>query len=703
MNGRLIRSSLIKRIVLLAIVIIGFAIWFFPGYKEYRESSILFITPDPYYHARRVQVAINNFPQLPVFDHYLSYPTGGYCIWPPLFDFLAAFMCYTVFLGNPTISQIEWTCAIFPIFFGMMIIFLLYKVGHRLINDKVALLSALIFSILPATSFFARLGYFDHHIAEAFSLLLIFYALINTESDRFIKWVLLGVSFGTAMLFWQGSIIFVGLVFFILLFSNRPKAIIPFIAALLIILPFSTVTHYVDSPFSYRGLSLLHLSLLLIAILLLETVMLMRKKKIIALVPAGLLVIFVFILLQTRGFINGLFFIFKKDPWLATIMEFQPLIIQSGYLDNLVVKKTLGFAYYGWPLIAVLMFIENWKKDKIFIYFFIFVLFTGLMSFIGRRYVIWFLPFYTIGLGYLFKKVLDLFKMKVGLIISIAVFILNFLAIDTSIYKAPSNSPGQDEVKACKWVNDSTPPTSFLYEANKKPEYGIMCFWDSGHFLLYLGKRPVTSSNFGNDVPNFQKVNQFFLTSSEQNAIAMLNDFQTPYVYINGNIRNIYLASKYLEIDPKTFLNLYYTKDKTGKMITIMEPNENGINTTTFRLAQYLGSGFYYNDKFYPPYRSFRLRYFSGNIRIFEIVKGGIISGKTESYTPIVVTCEVNLPTVKFDYFDSLSADANGKFVISVPYPTYNSDYQLMIGGKKYNIHVSEENVKNGDTINIKF
>ncbi len=683
----------------------AFAINFVPVYLVQKDFTTVFNTPDAFYHARRVLVTVHNFPNLPNFDYYISYPVGGYCIWPPLFDFLASVLCFTIFLGNPTVSQIEWLCGLFPIFFCFLVMILLYYISKKLLEDETAaIFSIFIFAILPATHLWCKFGYFDHHIGETLGLLLIFYILITTENNKLTKWLLLGLAFGISLLLWQGAILFIGISFFLLLFKQKFKASISFIIAFIMILPFSISTHYPDSPFSYRGLSLLHLSLLAVAFFALLIPWVWRKSKGLAFLLSALFIVLLFFLIKTPAFIKGIFFLLKKDPWLATIIEFQPLIVRSGYLSNITAKQIFGLAYFVWPLILVILFLENRKKEE-YIYFFIFTLITGILAFVGARFGVWFIPFYALLIAFLFKKLLQIFGKKIGILIGTVILIINFSSINFQFYQPPQIYPSSNDILACQWLRDSTSVTKGFLKPTEKPEYGVLCFWGHGHPIQYLAKRPVAASNFGNDVPNFNVVNQFFVLTSEQDAIRLLDDLNCRYVYLVDDFYLIYLASKYLGIEPKKFLNLFYVKSGAdGGVYTIMEPNDNGVLTTVYRLGYQLGFSFYYKDKFIPPYRHFRLRFVSGNIRIFEYVKGATIRGRTKPMSPLKIFYELNLPDAKILYYDSLFTNFAGEFITTVPYPTkQGNEYELRIDNKKKFIQVTEENITNGDTINVNF
>lgn len=691
-----------NKLLLLMLFVIAIILWFIIPFITRDKNLPVFTTPDPFYHARRVLVTVNNLPHLPNFDYYISYPSGAYCIWPPLFDFLPALVIYILSAGNPNISLVEMVCAISPVVWGLLVILLTYKIAGGLLGNTIASISAFIIAISPITSAYARFGYFDHHIAEVFGLLLIFYFLIRPDANKYVKWIGLGLGFGISLLLWQGSILFIGITFFVLIARREFNAFISYLIALIMILPFSINTHYVDSPFSYRGLSLLHISLLLIATLIFLIFVLVKKKNILAICSIILFAFLVFFLLKSQSFIRGMFFIFKNDPWLATILEFKALIIQSGYLDNLTVKQSFGFAYYVVPIMFLILFLEYRIKYKPLINFYVFCLFTAVMSFIGVRYGIWFVPFFAILFAYFLKRVYDIFRNKIGILVSTMLFFINLLAFKPKGYTAFAKSPDREMVNACHWIRDSLPEAGDILLPHEKPQYGIMCFWDVGHYVVYLGGKPVTSSNFGNDAPNFQKVNEFFLTTSEDDAIKQLKDFNARYIFIYGGIRNIYLASKYLKMNPSEFLDLYYTKDNAGAVFTIMQPRKLGSATTNYRLFQHLGRGFYEHDTFYTSYPHFRLRYFSNIIRIFELVKGATIIGKTTPKTPVVINFELSLPKVNFAYFDSLLSDSTGNFSVVVPYASNNGRcYEISIGTKKKKVFVTEEDVRKGGVIYI--
>ncbi|MEO0206622.1 MAG: glycosyltransferase family 39 protein, partial [candidate division WOR-3 bacterium] len=453
-----------KFILLLLIVVLGFCIRFFlPFINDFEKPPLH--GPDAHYHTRRMLLGVRNYPGIPVYDSYLSYPAGGYVIWPLGYDFAGATIGYLLFGKNASEKIVEWVCAIYPILWGLLSIIFAYLLGRKVINEQVGLIASFFVAVLPCNAWWSALGYNDHHIAEALVLVALFYLLVRIQAKKMCDWILIGAVMGIGMLLWQGAILFAGLLFCVFLVTREFESIYSYIIALLIILPFSINTHFVDSPFSYRGLSLLHIVLLLIAILIMAIFFLLRKKpRILVCLPIVGLAILLFFLFQEKGFWGGISFITKKDPWLETILEFKPLLIQPDVIETITLKSLYGYSYYIWPIGLFMMLWEN-KRKEIYLFGF-FAIFAGIMAFIARRYSVWFSPFYAIILGYIIVHIYKLVskiakKSWCGVV---------FCGIMIGIVMDPVMKYGYDKIhwtyhskvsfSAYQWLSDSTPETS---------------------------------------------------------------------------------------------------------------------------------------------------------------------------------------------------------------------------------------------------
>lgn len=695
---------------LLIILILGLCVRFLLPFYHSLERPPLH-GPDAHYHARRTMLIVMNFPQIPAYDSYVSYPAGGYIIWPPGYDFVCASICFLFWGKNAPPKNIEWVCSIFPIFWGLLSIFVTYLICQHLFNSTSALIASFFVALLPCNSWWSALGYNDHHIVEALTIILLTYFFIKKSVRTTYDWIWVGLTMGIGMLFWQGAILFAGLVFFLVMIFREFKALIAYVISLLIILPFSVKTHFVDSPFSYRGLSMLHIVLLVIAILILACFLIIQKKhKILVFVPLVGLIILLFFLLNEKGFWGGLTFVTKRDPWLESILEFKPLVIQGNIIETITLKSLYGYSFYVWPLGLFMMLWENRKKA--FYIFGFFVVFTGVMAFFARRYSVWFSPFYAVILGYIilriYKLILDITrKILVGLIFCLGLCIIILIPVITYGYnKIHWTYHSKNSLAAYQWLSDSTPSTSYYNRPVKKPEYGIMCSWTDGHNIIYHARRPVAMSNFGNDVPNFSFANSFFVSENESLANQVMDSLNCRYVFLANWQYDLNCMVRYLRKSLSEYFDFFQVRDNYGINQTMMVPTIKGYSVAISRLYRFLGSGAYMEGVYFPPYRHYRLRYISddGSIRIFEYIKGAVIKGRNKSRSSVRLTLPVKIGYFSFVYQDSLATDDNGEFVTTVPYGTDSlNPYVLEINGKESRMIISNTAVNMGDTIIFSF
>ncbi len=699
-----------KILLLLLILILGFSMRFFPYFSKIKEYPVPLTTTDPFYHARRIMSTVHNYPHLLTYDYYLSYPTGAYCIWPPLFDFLAATIIWFGTLGGKISSnQMVWLIAVYPILYGLLVIWLTFLIAKKIFTIEVAYLSAIFAAILPGLIIWSNLGYCDHHIAESMSLIGILYLLIYKQSDKISDFVRLGIFFGISLLLWQGSILFIGVAFLVLFLRAAHKSFITFFITGLMIFPFILNTNYPDGPFSYRGLSFLHLSLLTIAMLIMLTLYLYKKYSfLISSVTLFILGILVILLFKEKTFIGGFGFIFKNNPWLSSIMEFQPLMIRDEYISTLSVNSLYGRAYYVWPFMMVLFLLK--KRDRIRNTFALFSIFTCIMSFNGYRYTVWFAPLYVILLSatlfqiyYLLRKLIPrCSRILSSVVVTILIIVIFQPVYKTFFSKVPPGISKEEEI-AYKWLANSTPSTSYYLTPNKKPEYGIMCFWNYGHKLLFLAKRPVSASNFGDDVPNFQLVNKFFLLEDEKEVYHIMDSLNYRYIFYEKGPQILYWIVKYLGLNENNYYQDYYYKTQSSIALRIFDIKKKGLLTLIMRL-RFDGLPVSIGKTYYHPYNKLRLVFCSniGDIKIFEYVKGAVIAIKTSPNSSVGINKYVQVGSQKFIYSDSLYTDEGGKIHISVPYSADTSaPYNIITikGIKK--IQVPESAVVNGDTIQI--
>jgi len=662
---------------------------------------------------RRILLTVQNFPNLPTFDYYLSYPTGAYCIWSPLYDFLCASLAYIIGLGNPSVKLVEFVAALYPILFALLVIVLTYFIGKKVFNEYVGIIAAAILSFLPANVILSNFGFTDHHIAESFSLLLIFYFMLQ-EKDDLKKFILLGISVGIALLLWQGSILFAGIIFPYLFFSKlRYKyTFITYVLPLLMIFPFSLGGNYIGGHFSHRGLSLLYVGLLGIAGLLILLKYLIVNRKIFYSASGLILLIFILFLFPQ---LKEAFHFITKNVWTQTIVWYQSIMsLERGYIQTSTVKELYGRLYFVWPIIIILVSLDKkLRKKGLFAYFAVII---GFFSFWVTQYSIWFAPFYALLLGYflyflydfLYKRLLGKLKLIIAPIIGIILF-LGFQPVFAKYSFTFENMPAPKEYVAYTWLRDSTESASYFAEPTKKPEYGVMSFYKHGHLIIYIGQRPAIANNFGKDAPNFDVPNKFMLCDTEEEANEILSKSHARYIFFDHNLYELYFAVKFLNLNPRDYFELYSAVSEDGEPTTALAIKPKTLKTVYYRLMRFNGCRVYFEDSIYiEPIRHSRLVYVSPTsrsikipIKIFEFVKGVKIAGKTKPYNPLFFLIPVNFPDLSFVWADSLISDKDGNFLFTCPYKTDSLPAMVVSDKETTKIYISEKNVLNGDTLKL--
>ncbi|HJJ30862.1 MAG TPA: oligosaccharyl transferase, archaeosortase A system-associated [Methanocorpusculum sp.] len=258
-------------------------------------------------------------------------------------------------------------------------------------------------------------------------------------------------------------------------------------------------------------------------------------------------------------------------------------------------------------------------------------------------------------------------------------------------------------IDACEWLEENTPETGVDYYKlyNKDtftyPEtaYGIVAWWDFGHYITTIGNRIPVANPFQAGVEGEYGVAQILIETDEIIATEKMD----------------YLNSKYVMVDYDTANNFFGIMNIwAGKNI---ETASDYYNSLAFRL--YTLGGSEYIDKTenssihdIPALRHFRQVYDSPyygayengavvakNTRIFEYVKGAVIKGTGTISTKITTNSGAGNYT-----YEQTSKD--GQFV--VPYATgKNGDvtasaYTIKETGQTFT--VSEDAVLNGLTVN---
>jgi asparagine N-glycosylation enzyme membrane subunit Stt3 len=190
----------------------------FDGGQTGGASRVVFFGMDAWYHMRRLQMALfsgNGWP--PSFDPYVNFPHGAQPIWPPLFDALLAGVVWPIHVIGDW-STVEGAAAVVPAVIGASCVVAIYRVGLRLFDPTVALVSGVGLAVLPGHFWYSQVGFVDHHAAIALMstlLLAVGTRFVGPFADSPVRWrgaAALGALSGLSLLLWPGMLLHVGIV-----------------------------------------------------------------------------------------------------------------------------------------------------------------------------------------------------------------------------------------------------------------------------------------------------------------------------------------------------------------------------------------------------------------------------------------------------------------------------------------------------------
>ncbi len=124
------------------------------------DATVVLASDDASYHARLVHDGVANFPRLLAFDAFLNHPIGARVPWPPLYDWLLALVGWMLGGGATIVDRmLAWVSPVF----GSLAVFPVYFGARALVSRGPALGAAAVYSLLPITVLYARVGNPDHH------------------------------------------------------------------------------------------------------------------------------------------------------------------------------------------------------------------------------------------------------------------------------------------------------------------------------------------------------------------------------------------------------------------------------------------------------------------------------------------------------------------------------------------------------------
>ncbi|MDI9617371.1 MAG: STT3 domain-containing protein [Methanothrix sp.] len=652
------------------------------------RGDIIFDGYDEYYHLRRILYTFHHFPHTLWFDSYINYPHGLEITWPPLFDIVVAALAHTVppVIGDGSVETLA--AVISPILGGILVV-VVYAIAREVSDERTALISAFLLAVCPYSVIRTSFGSPDHHSLEVLLFSTIVLLLLYTLRGGYIWSICAGIAVAALAYTWAGAPIYL--------------LIIPSFAVLRAILSLQD-----GSAFDYRPLLLslgvasalvfpsgfsswLYISF--IAIIIITAIVLvtaiteqlaLRKDLPWIVLPASLIALAMIIIFVNYSRLQSAMVYLVGGGMTGKIAEAEPLFVNTDpftpltlwlllYILGAVIllyetkagglKRDARLLLLIWAALALVLTIGQKR--------FIYVSSTVgpiLMALLLLRATVWMRSYPS-------------HRFIAG--VALAIMIITPL---TDLPGIVSSEPAitQDWVESLEWLRNSTPQTSYFEEPFQVPEYGVMCWWDYGNWIVYLGKRPVVANNFQTGVVEGSR---FFLSENEEAAVRILNERRARYVItdltmIYGKLQAI---CSWLGEDPSTY-QMIYTKDG---MVTVH--NLERLNRTVL-------AGLHLDDCSYMEH--FRLihesRSFAGPyggkqasmIKIFEYVPGAVIRGSAKDDRIVVAVLNLSSNLGRPFQYVNYAVPRNGSYEIRVPYSTEGA-YGIKASGPYQIVEIS--------------
>ena len=308
---------------------------------------------------------------------------------------------------------------------------------------------------------------------------------------------------------------------------------------------------------------------------------------------------------------------------------------------------------------------------------------------------------------------LKFFKIEQVLAV-IAIFLVLIIPVYSAamLYTGGSNDPSNEWFEACIWLRTNTPDPGMDYnaiydapqngESFKYPDtaYGVMSWWDFGHFIETIGHRMPNANPFqagiGGRRGSINETNQpgaatFFTAQSEEEANAVLEGVDprpgkmgARYIMSSefmasdyDNRRGIFGAMHEWTLDNAGYFQPY----RIGNEYQLL-PSTRYYNSMEVRLQFFDGDGFKHYRLVHETwadqtdevtYKRIYNLFFEGNIpevntgfvKIFEYVKGANVTGTASPNEKVKISATIVTGQNRtFEYSQSTTSDSQGRYSI---------------------------------------
>jgi len=708
----------------------------------YQSDGVYPFGNDAFYHLRRIQYSVANFPAVLSFDPFINFPHGAQPIWPPTFDWLVAAL-FRLVLGSDQPEKLERLAMWLPPFLGAATVVLLYLLARRFYSRSVALLAAGILCVLPAHFFYSQLGFLDHHALVALITTLLLAAAMDllrepgnspapgTGSDLR-RSALLGLAMAGSVLVWPGSLLHVGivqaaLVARLLSASDRRAAVawarrfaLVHVVACAAVFPLAAGNEWLlwgrVSPVVLSNFQPLYFGSAALCFAPLGELWRRgwlcagrpQRALLAAIWGATLMGLVLLAVPEVRlGLVDAWAWFSKGEEFQSVVSESAPLFAPYGSLDPSFAIEFLSAFVFAVPVaIAYLGWEDRRRPERLFFLWWSLALF-------GATLIQWrFMNSYSIAhsllLAATLKSAHDRLAPRLarrpavawaaaslalaGVLTASLPWIRGYRPYLVDLWRGFRGEPPQMigiagttrlVVVTARWLRDNSPPPQV-------PGYSVLGPWGDGHILKYVAQRPVVQDNFGDDVAaeNFALAEAYFSARSEQVALGILEQLGVRYVLV----RSTGSGHGHGCAPDSVFTRLFHARGGGSRA----SPGSRRSREPPLDRHRLIYES--------PPLRE-GAEAASSFCKLYEIVPGARIVGAADPGAVVRVRLALETRHGGPFHFNATSrADPTGRYEIRVPYSneSFSPDvqvagqYSIRSGEKSATVVVSEGAVRGG-------
>lgn len=495
------------------------ASWSLAGEK----GHILYGT-DPYYHLRRAWLTLNDYPRVPYVDRFCEYPLEIKChTWPGGFDFLLATLSLVAQGAGATLDQMIDLLVFLPPVLGGLAVLATYWLARTAMGRTGALLASLIMAASPAMVMQGAFGRVDHHALAPALAILFFRACLGARGGAGPRgrwaWILLaGISGGGLLASDPSGVAPLSLVALVLALDTLQAAGGPDApwtriwaaalaclgAALALGLLYFTTTPCWGWPgeLDFSPMSLLLLGGLTLALAGLGILLtLMQRRRILTRGRAVLLAAALAVLAGGAALLPPLREVFGS--WLSFLTGSLLSQVTNEWwsvLDAPLSKSLEAFTplLLALPLLAALAVWKAWGRGSSASLAHWCVV-GGLLALVQAGY---FRALVVLAVALAWGLALELAARRLRgvrrrLILGlIAASVLSSMAWTWQRFeRLPSSRASRDQAfQVLRWLRANSPELDPLTGSHQRPAYGVLASWNLGHWINVVAQRPSVSN-----------------------------------------------------------------------------------------------------------------------------------------------------------------------------------------------------------------